>query len=166
MHAGEGLLVNSGALRSLYGNISNLSGVRIRSVNLNWRGPTLRLRIDLPTFPVSAPREWIDAGMDTVQCQFQFLAAENISLTAWDPPTVGDVEMTPLGSERRMRVTVHGLRVALRFECSESVGVSHVSAFKIGSGGSDNGPHLFVSRLDARRHTFLPATDEKTFYER
>ena len=153
-------------LRALYGTTSNLSGVRIRSVNLNWRGPTVRLRIDLPSFPVSAPPEWIDAGMDTVQCQFQFLAVENISLAAWDPPAVGDVEMTPLGSERRMRVAVHGLGIALQFECSESVDVSHVSAFKIGPGGSDNGPHLFVSRLDARRRTFLPATDEKTFYER
>lgn len=124
------------------------------------------LRVDLPTFPGSAPQEWIDAGMDTVQCQLQFLAVENISFTAWDPPAVGDVEMSPSGSERRMRVAAVGRGVALRFECSESVTVSHVSAFRIGSGGSDDGPHLFVSKLDTRRHTFLPATDEKTFYGR
>lgn len=171
----ENLLVNPEALNWLHGHVldvnvlsdvSALSDVRIRSINLNWRGPTLTLRVDLPSFPASAPQEWTDAGMDTVQCQLQFLAVENISLTDWNPPSVGSVEMSPWGRESRMRVTADGRGVALRFDCSESVRVSHVSAFQIQADGSDNGPHLFVSRIDARRHTFLPPTDEKTFYER
>ncbi|ELP70001.1 Imm50 family immunity protein [Streptomyces turgidiscabies] len=154
----DDFLVNPEMLHSLYGHVPNLNEVRIRSVNLNWRGPTVTLRIDLPSFPGSAPQKWVDAGMDTVQCQFQFLAVENISLTAWDPPTVADVEMAPTGSERRMRVTVVGHGVELRFDCSESVRVSHVSAFKTEAEGADNGPHIFASKLDARRYTSLPAT--------
>jgi hypothetical protein len=162
----EDFLVNPEALYSLYGHVPHLSGVRIRSVNLNWRGPTVTLRVDLPSFPDSAPREWIDAGMDTVQCQLQFLAVENLSLTTWDPPAVGDIEMIPTGSERRMGVTVIGHGVELRFDCNESVRVSHVSAFTVGADGSDNGTHLFSSKVEARWHTVLPTTDEKTFYER
>ncbi|GAA3855119.1 hypothetical protein GCM10023084_06470 [Streptomyces lacrimifluminis] len=97
----------------------------------------------------------------------QFLAVENISLTDWAPPSVGCVEMSSWGGgERRMRVIADGRGVALRFDCSESVRVSHVSAFRIQADGSDNGPHLFVSKIDARRNTFLPPADEKTFYER
>ena len=162
----ESFLVNPEALNSLYGHVPDLDDVRIRSINLNWRGPTVTLRVDLPSFPGSAPQEWTDAGMDTVQCQLQFLAVENISLTGWSPPSVGRIEMSPWGRESCMRVTADGSGVALRFDCSESVRVGHVNAFHIQADGSDNGPHLFASRIDARRHTFLPPTDEKTFYER
>jgi hypothetical protein len=162
----EVFLVNPEALQSLYGHLPDLSRVRIRSINLNWRGPTVTLRIDLPSFPGSAPQEWIDAGMESVQCQFEFLAVESISLTDWAPPVVGGIEMTPLGRERRMRVGFSGSGMALGFDCYESVSVRHVSAFRIQEDGSDSGRRLFLSKVDARRHTFLPGTDEKTFYER
>ncbi|MEU6255327.1 Imm50 family immunity protein [Streptomyces sp. NPDC047043] len=159
-------LVNPEVLRSLYEHSPSLNDIRIRSINLNWRGPTVTLRVDLPSFPDFAPQEWIDAGMDAVQCHFQFLAAENLSLSEWDPPVVGTIDMVSWGEQRRMRVTAHGSGVALRFDCSESVRIGHVSAFKIQQGGSDDGDHLFSSKIDARRHASLPATDEKTFYER
>ncbi|WP_405540500.1 immunity 50 family protein [Streptomyces sp. NBC_00075] len=153
-------------VENLLVNVPDLDDVRIRSINLNWRGPTVTLRVDLPSVPGSAPQKWTEAGMDTVQCQLQFLAVENISLTDWNPPSVGRIEMSPWGGENRIRVVAEGRGVALRFDCSESVRVGHVSAFRIRADGSDNGPHLFASRIDARRHTFLPPTDEKTFYER
>ncbi|MFJ3230179.1 Imm50 family immunity protein [Streptomyces sp. NPDC086787] len=162
----EGFLVNPEVLRSLYGHVPDLTGARIRSVNLNWRGPTVTLRVDLHSYPGTAPREWIDAGLDTVQCQFQFLAVEGISLTDWTPPVVGDVVFVPQGSERRMRVTVQGRGLSLGFTCSESVRVGHVSAFRIEENGTDEGVHLFMSRIDARRHSSLPGTQESTFYER
>ncbi|MFC7261227.1 Imm50 family immunity protein [Streptomyces lutosisoli] len=164
--------MNPEVLQSLYGHLPDLSSVRIRSINLNWRGPTVTLRVDLPSFPGSPPQEWIDAGMDTVQCQFEFLAVERISLTDWAPPAVGGIEMTPWGRERRMRVgfsgsgSGSGSGMTLGFDCYESVSVRHVSAFTIQEDGSDSGRRLFVSKVDARRHTSLPGTDEKTFYER
>ncbi|WTE75108.1 immunity 50 family protein [Streptomyces sp. NBC_01615] len=164
--AAEALLVNPEALRSLYGNVPDLRGVRMRSINLNWRGPTVTLRVDLPYFPGSVPQEWLDEGVDTVQCQFEFLAVEGISLADWAPPARGDIEMAPWGRERRMRVTFRGSGAVLGFDCNESVCVRHVSAFKIQDDGSDSGQRLFVSKVDARRHTSLPGTDEKTFYER
>ncbi|MEV7148509.1 Imm50 family immunity protein [Streptomyces sp. NPDC051287] len=162
----EGFLVNPEVLQSLYGSAPVIGEVRIRSVNLNWRGPTVTLRGDLLSFPESAPGEWIDAGADTVQCQFQFLAAENVSLTEWVPPAVATVTLEPWGVERRMRVTVAGAGIALRFDCNESVRVGHVSAFRMRDGDSDAGRHLFVSKIDARRHESLPPTDARTFYER
>lgn len=158
-------LANPGVLRNLYGDVPDLNGVRIRSVNLNWRGPTVTLRVDLP-YPTSAPAEWADAGMDTVQCQLEFVAVEGVSLVEWDPPVVGDVEMVPLGAERRMRVTVRGRGTVLELVCNESVVVRHVSAFKAGSDGEDSGPHLFVSKVDARLYPSVPGTDSKVFHER
>jgi hypothetical protein len=163
----DGFLVNPEILRSLYGYVPQLRGVRIRSVNLNWRGPAMTLRLDLPGFPDVPPREWIDAGVDTVQCQFQFLAVADLSLAEWAPPAVGDVEMVPLGRDRRMRVTATGSGIALECTTSESVRVGHVTAFEAGADGSDGGRHVFLSKVDARRHTSsLPGTDERTFYER
>lgn len=162
----EGFLVNPEPLRSLYGHVPDLIGIRIRSINLNWRGPTLTLRADLPFYPGNTPQEWIDAGLDTVQCQFQFVAVEGISLTDWAPPAVGNVEMVPWGRARRMRVTVQGRGLSLDFTCSDSVRVGHVSAFRIKENGTDEGVHRFMSKIDARRHGSLPGTEEKTFYER
>ncbi|MGW7254955.1 Imm50 family immunity protein [Streptomyces sp. NPDC054834] len=161
-------LVNPEALLALYGEVPEQSsgGVRVRSFNLNWRGPTLTLRVDLPSFPRFPPPEWVEEGMDTVQCQLEFLAVERISLSEWDPPAVGDIEFAPFGTERRMRVTVDGSGVSLRFECGEFVTLRHVSAFRGGDDGSDGGRHLFVSRVDARRYRALPGTEDKTFYER
>ncbi|MFD7687852.1 Imm50 family immunity protein [Streptomyces sp. NPDC059781] len=158
-------LVNSEVLHSLYGDIPAPRGVRIRSLNLNWRGPTVTLRLDLPHFPAHAPQDWIDAKMDTVQCQLQFLAVENISLTEWAPPVVADIAATPL-RDRRIRVKVADDGMALSFDSSDSVLVGHVSAFCLQPDGSDSGRHLFTSKIDARRHESLPRTDEKTFYER
>ncbi|WP_405918235.1 Imm50 family immunity protein [Streptomyces sp. NBC_00728] len=162
----ERFLVEPEPLRSLYGRVPDLIGIRIRSVNLNRRGPAVTLRVDLPSFPEMAPQEWIDAGLDTVQCQFQFTAVERISLIDWAPPVFGTIETRPLGTERRMRVTAGGGGLSLNFTCSDSVRVAHVSAFRITESGSDDGVHLFMSKLDARRHTSLPGTEDRTFYER
>ncbi|WP_406474634.1 Imm50 family immunity protein [Streptomyces sp. NBC_01615] len=159
-------LVNPEMLQSLYGHVPELIGVRIRSINLNRSGPTVTLRIDLPSFPGSAPQEWVEAGMDSVQCQFQFLAVENIFLTDWSPPAVGRIEMAPWGRERRMRVSFSGSGVAFGFDCYESVTMGHVSAFKIQADGSDGGRHLFASKVDARLYSSLPGTEERIFYER
>ncbi|WP_371669416.1 immunity 50 family protein [Streptomyces sp. NBC_00289] len=162
----EDHLVNPDMLRSLYGHPLDWSRVRIRSINLDWRGPTVALRVDLPAFPDVPPTEWIEAGADTVQCQLQFLAVEDIRLTEWTPPAVGSLDVAPRGAERRMRVTFRGGGVKVEFESNESVRIGHVSAFASHPDGSDDGPHLFLSKVDARRFSALPATHEKTFYAR
>ncbi|MER5915249.1 Imm50 family immunity protein [Streptomyces sp. NPDC001982] len=159
-------LVNPETLQALYGRVPDLQGVNIRSINLSPSGPSVSLRVDLPYFPGSAPREWVDAGVDAVQCQLQFLDVENISLTRWTPPTSGDVEMEPWGDQRRMRVGVRGSGVSMEFHCYELATVSHVSAFKMQPDGADSGLHLFASKLDARLYKSLPGTDESKFYGR
>ncbi|MEV0206292.1 Imm50 family immunity protein [Streptomyces sp. NPDC050788] len=162
----ESRLVNPEALLSLYGSIPDLCGVAIRSVNLSPIGPTVTLRVDLPSFPAGAPREWLDAGMDAVQCQLAFLDVTEVSLARWVPPTSGDVVMEPYGDEKRMRVSVEGRGVALKFEAHDLATLSHVSAFKAQADGTDSGPHCFVSKVDARLYESLPGTEVCTFYGR
>ncbi|ANP57122.1 hypothetical protein J2Z21_003184 [Streptomyces griseochromogenes] len=162
----ESLLVNADVLRALYGHVPGLERVRVRSVHLDWRGPTVTLRVDLPCFPASPPREWADAGMDSAQCQLEFPAVEPLAFARWEPPAVGDLRAVPFGGERRMRVSVGGTGIDLRFECAASVVVRHVSAFRRGPAGEDDGPHLFLGRVDSLLFGSLPATHQKVFYGR
>ncbi|MFI6106066.1 Imm50 family immunity protein [Streptomyces sp. NPDC051310] len=160
-------LVNTGDLVQLYGKVPDLRWFRLRSINLDWRGPTVTLRLDLSSFPETIPPEWKGTEVDTVQCHLQFLAVEDLSMPGWEPPVRSASLVTqPLEGERRVRVRVTGDGVALGFTCNESVQVGHVSAFKISSDGADKTRHLFFKRIDAARYKSIPATEEKTFYGR
>lgn len=156
-------LANPEQLNACYDHVPELSGVRLRSVNVNWRGPQITLRIDLPRFPDHVSEEWRAEQVDTFQCHITFLAAEDIALTDWRPPATVDIALVPK-ELRRLRVSVSGPGVDLRFSCSDSLLVGHVSAFKIAPDGADNGRHLFARRIDARLYSELPATHERRFY--
>ncbi|MFI6011302.1 hypothetical protein ACIBAG_21195 [Streptomyces sp. NPDC051243] len=84
-------------------------------------------------------------------------------MTDWHPPTIADIAMVP-EELRRLRVTVSGPGVDLRFSCSDSLLVDHESAFRITADGADTGRHLFMRRVDARLHSELPGTSERRFY--
>ncbi|MFG3347658.1 Imm50 family immunity protein [Streptomyces sp. NPDC048018] len=161
------VIPNSQILTSLYGELPALDGLRLRSLQMNWRGPTVTLRVDLPVFPSRLPDEWAGSGVDTVQCHLQFLAVTDLTLAVWDPPAsavsfdVGSVQ----GGDR-VRVTAVAPGVDLAFTSSRSALVGHVSAFRAGPDGSDAGRHLFAQALDRRRYESLPGPDEKNFYER
>lgn len=160
-------LVNTRDLVQLYGKVPDLRWFRLRSINLDWRGPTVTLRLDLSTFPETIPPEWKGTEVDTVQCHLQFLAVEDLSMPEWEPPVrSASLETQPLEEERRVRVRVRGEGVALKFTSNESVQVGHLSAFKISPYGTDNTQHLFLRRLDALRYASIPATEEKTFHGR
>jgi hypothetical protein len=145
-----------------------LDSVRLRSVHLNWRGPSVTLRLDLPTPSLPLPQEWVAAGVETVQAQLQFLAVADLELYAWEPPLTIRVGVAHLvGGEHRVRVTASAESNSfLRFTSNADVLVGHVSGFRPGPAGADDGPHCFRSRVDGLRHTTVPDSWETTFYER
>ncbi|MGW1510513.1 Imm50 family immunity protein [Streptomyces sp. NPDC002394] len=160
-------LVNPEGLVEVYGEIPPLHDFRPRSINLNWRGPTVTLRGDLSTFPATVPPEWEAADVDKVQCHLQFLAVEDFSLKDWEPPIpAASFFVESLGERRRIRVRMTGVGVDLDFTSSDSVLVGHVSAFKSSVDGTDEGRHLFTRKLDSFRYETIPSTEEKTFYGR
>ncbi|MCX4981971.1 Imm50 family immunity protein [Streptomyces sp. NBC_00572] len=159
-------VVNPESLVRLYGGIPPLEEFRLRSINLDWRGPTVTLRLDLSSFPGVAPPEWEGVDVDTVQCHLQFLAVADLSLTEWAPPACSSFRSTSLGKERRMRVRVTGAGVDLDFTSSQFTRVGHVSAFKITADGTDGSRHHFLQKLDSMRFETIPETDEKTFHGR
>ncbi|MGP3775625.1 Imm50 family immunity protein [Streptomyces sp. SDT5-1] len=153
-------------LRRLYGDFPSLGEFRLRSINLDWRGPSLALRVDLPDFPVHPPEEWVTQDCDVVQCHIHFAAVEDLDLQEWNPPTKAQLTAAPTEQPRMLDVSVHGPGVLLRFRSHESVVISHISAFRAGPDASDEVPHHFLSKLDARRFSMLPGTHEKTYYAR
>lgn len=161
---------NSEVLAPLYGTAPlPLASLRLRSVHLDWRGPTVTLRLDLPAPPLPLSEEWAAVGVDTVQGQLRFLAVEDLELDAWDPPVLASFALTELGGgEHRMRVEVSDGEGSafLRFTSHCDVLAGHLSGFRAGPGGADSGPHLFRGAVDAKRHSTVPDPSEKTFYER
>ncbi|MDX3385738.1 Imm50 family immunity protein [Streptomyces niveiscabiei] len=162
-------IANSQVLGSLYEDSPVLGGdLRLRSVNLSWIGPTVTLRVDLAGFPVSVPKEWRDAGLDTVQCQLRFLDVDHMVVKGWSPLILARVNVVGRLEEGRIQVDARSEKsgFALSFECSDSVLVGRVSAFKVRGDGMDDGSRIHVRRLDSRLYGTLPDTFEKVYYER
>ncbi|MFD7293033.1 Imm50 family immunity protein [Streptomyces sp. NPDC059897] len=153
-------------LRRLYGDFPRLDEFRLRSVNVNRWGPSLVLRVDLPEFPAHPPEEWVASECDVVQCHIHFGAVERLELQAWNPPTWARLSTAPTEQARMIDVSVQGAGLALRFRGHESVAIRHISAFRATPDASDEVPHHFLSKLDARLFSTLPGTHEKAFYAR
>ncbi|QNP72407.1 hypothetical protein IAG44_25295 [Streptomyces roseirectus] len=162
-------IVNSQVLSSAYGYVPQLGGnLRLRSVNISWSGPTVTLRVDLPHFPDQVPQEWEDAGVDTAQCQLQFLDVSDLRMAGWNPPIFALVKIVSCLERRRIQVVVDAVNQEsfLSFDCSDSVVIGHFSAFRMQDDGMDGGPRIHVKRLDSHLYDSLPATCEKVYYER
>ncbi|MFD9485762.1 Imm50 family immunity protein [Streptomyces sp. NPDC059991] len=147
-----------------YQAVPDLVDVRVRSVHLDRRGPTVTLRLDLPG-PDRLPDGWERGSGRAVQCHVQFLAVEDLVLSHWEPPAVARVELRPL-ERHRLGVAVVGDGVDLTFDSSASLVAGHVSVFTPDGDGSDGGAHRYARRIDAIRYESVPATYEKVFFER
>ncbi|MGC5004113.1 Imm50 family immunity protein [Streptomyces sp. DT203] len=159
------LVRNPSPLSSLYSTIPPLRAVRLRSIHLNWRGPAVTLRIDLPTFPDKAPADWLARGHDAVQLHLQFLAVNDISIKGWLPPVQADIAIS-LVERHRILVGIEGTGIRSSFSSSDSVIIGHISAFTTSVDGFDGGDRSFLRPLDSRRFDSLPDVYEGTYYER
>ncbi len=160
------LTVDTHLLRSLYCVIPSLESVRLRSFCLDWRGPTLTLRVDLPAYPDPdrIPPEWSERGHDSLQLHVRFLAVDGLTVQGWIPPVPVDVSLVAL-AYRRILVRIAEADFELTFTSSDSLTVGHISSYRMTETGSDEVPHTFVSRLDTRLFASLPGTHESTFYQ-
>ncbi|MFE7458225.1 Imm50 family immunity protein [Streptomyces sp. NPDC057554] len=156
---------NTSGLKSLYSSVPSLNLVRLRSIHLNWQGPTVTARIDLPEYPDNAPPEWIDRSHDTLQIHLQFVAVENLSAHGWIPSSPVSIEFMSQ-EERRLQACITGDGLELSLACSDSFTVGHVSSFRSTESSMKDETYSFLQPLDARRFTTLPDTHESTFYER
>lgn len=135
--------------------------VVVHSVNLNRRGPTVVIRLDLAEFPAFPRPEWVEADCDRLQCHVVFLDVTDFCLERWSG--AGEVELAVTSLEpRRLRVLAEGRTVRCGFTSSDSLTVRHVSAYNSAEGQEKQ---FFAGPLDRRRFADrLPWIDERTFY--
>ncbi|MFD9847288.1 Imm50 family immunity protein [Streptomyces parvus] len=157
---------NPDVLGTLYSDVPPLESVRLRSFHLDWRGPALTLRADLPAYPDPdrAPPEWSELGHDTLQLHVQFTAVEDLTVRGWISAVPVDISLAAL-PYRRILVRIAEAGFEFCFTASDSLTVGHISSYRQTETGSDEVPHSFVSRLDTRLFTSLPGTHESTFYQ-
>ncbi|MFI1220987.1 MULTISPECIES: Imm50 family immunity protein [unclassified Streptomyces] len=159
------LAVNSHTLHSLYSAIPSLDSVRLRSFYLDWRGPTLTIRIDLPRYPEHAPPEWSALGHNTMQVHVQFAAVDDLTVRGWIPPNSVDIDISRL-NDWTIQTNISGAGLEFHFSCSDSLTIGHISSFRAAESGSDEVPHSFLRPIDARRFSSIPDTHVSNFYDR
>ncbi|MEU3526900.1 Imm50 family immunity protein [Streptomyces sp. NPDC038707] len=85
------------------GSPPELNGVHVHEISLHEDGPTLRLRIDLPLYPVHPPRKWAAQGFNTVQIEISFSGIQDITLKGFGTNIVADISLSKK----------HGINVAV-----------------------------------------------------
>ncbi|MFD9209817.1 Imm50 family immunity protein [Streptomyces sioyaensis] len=151
----EDLISSTDKLREHYSKIPPLAQVTLRSIHLSRYGPTIILRLDLPTFPDRPHPEWTDQGCDRLQCHVRFLAVEDFSMRRWEPPVVADVQMKHL-EKRRIEVDILSSQTNLSFTSSDSLTVGRISAFRAPDSGLDQEKHHYVGRMDRLKYDSVP----------
>jgi hypothetical protein len=127
-----------------------LTGVVLRSVRFEHRGPGCTLRLDLP---------------GPVQCNLGFLAVADLVLTGGrlpDKVTISVLEQ-PAG---RVAVDVTGQSARLSLTCADQFRLGRVSTHKTAPDALDLGPHVFDSKVDQRLYTTVPGPEVDTYHER
>lgn len=146
------------SLTRFYPQGPDLTGLVLRSIRFERRGPGCTLRVDLPVAS-DVP------GYSRVQAHLGFLAVDDVRLSggAVLPVTVSvEFEERP---GVRLAVSVTGEALRLTLTCAEQFRFGKVSVHDSPLDVVDEGPHEFVSRLDQRLYTAVPGAEVDTYHE-
>ncbi len=152
------LLHDQKSLARFYPQGPDLTGLVLRSIRFERRGPGCTLRVDLPGAS-DVP------GYSRVQAHLGFLAVDDVRLSggAVLPATVSvEFEERP---RARLAVSVTGESLRLTLTCAEQIRFGKISAHNSPPDAVDDGPHEFTSRLDQRLYTAVPGPEIDTYHE-
>jgi hypothetical protein len=135
----------------------SLTGLTLRSIRFERRGPGCTLRVDLPVAPDVPDYEHIQAHLG-------FLAVADVEMTGGALPARVTVTFAPL-PQSRLTVTVTGESSRLSLTCADQIRFGKISAHNTPPGQIDDGPHAFASKLDQRLHTAVPGPEIDTYHE-
>jgi hypothetical protein len=154
----SGLLPNDARLLArFYPAEPDLTGLTLRSVRFERRGPGCTLRVDLPVAS-DVP------GYHYIQAHLGFLAVDDVRLSGGPLPATISVEF----AERpkvRLAVTVTGESLRLSLTCARQIRFGKISAHNSPRDTVDDGPHEFTSKLDQRLYTVVPGPEIDTYHE-
>lgn len=146
------------SLARFYPQRPDFTGLVLRSIRFERRGPGCTLRVDLPVVS-DVP------GYSRVQAHLGFLAVDDVRLSggAVLPVTVS-VELAQR-PRARLAVSVTGESLRLTLTCAEQLRFGRISAHNSPPDTVDDGPHEFTSRLDQRLYTAVPGPEIDTYHE-
>ena len=152
-------------LRDLYGVLPERSEVRLQSLHLRPLGPTILMRVDLPTFPEKVPAAWDLVACDTVQVTLEFLAADEVLVSLPRLPREVEISGQSLGGWlAAFKVTGQDLDV--RFRAIGRLRAGHVSAYRrLASGDAEEGrSHCFLGAVDNVHYQAVPDPWDEAFH--
>ena len=126
-----------------------LTGLVVRSVRFERRGPGCTLRVDLP---------------GGVQCHLGFQLVENVTCVGGPLPDIASVRYRPL-PRARVAVEVAGTSLRLSLSCHEQFRIGRFSTHQATDTELDTGPHTFAGTLDQRLYTTVPNAETDTYHE-
>ncbi|ONI92601.1 hypothetical protein ALI22I_03185 [Saccharothrix sp. ALI-22-I] len=156
--AGRLLPNDAKLLARFYPDQPDLTGLVLRSIRFERRGPGCTLRVDLPV-PSDVP------GYDRVQAHLGFLAVDDVRLSGAPLPTEVSIDFAAARGPARLAVTVTGESLRLSLTCAEQIRFGKVSAHNSPPNAVDDGPHGFTSKLDQRLYTAVPGPEIDTYHE-
>jgi len=120
------LLENPEGIDSIFqGSPPRLEGVHIHEVGLNREGPALRVRFDLPDYPVQAPRKWQLQGFNTVQVELLFGGLRSVEISGFSVEPVGDIALT---RDEMVRVVISSNGTSIQ-AVADSVSIAKTAAY-------------------------------------
>ncbi|MFD7985905.1 hypothetical protein ACFV4M_21390 [Kitasatospora indigofera] len=157
-------LRNPEKLLELYRTPPRGDVLRIHSLHLNRRGPTLTLRASLPQQAGRLREDRTEPGCDTVEFHLQFLDVADVRVTGGRLPADAAVAITEL-RESRIAVRIDGGPTDIAFTGNRAVSVGRLSTRAATPDGSSP-VHHYTGRVDALRYSAPPATWEENYYAR
>ncbi|WP_390898972.1 Imm50 family immunity protein [Streptomyces cynarae] len=152
-------------IRDLYGKFPERSEVQLQSLHLRPAGPTILMRVDLPTFPEKVPAAWVQAGCDTVQATLEFLAVEEVSASLPRLPREVEISGRSLGGQMAA-FKVTGQDIDVRFHAVGRLRAGHVSAYRrtVSDDAEKSRRHFFLGVVDSMRYQAIPDPWEEAFH--
>lgn len=105
-------VVDSKAIEAIFGDVVPcLAGVELLELVVDGRGPTLRLRFNLPDFPESPPKKWVQRQANTVQMTMSAFEVRGLSIQGAASEMIVSLEL--FREDEGMRVVVNGDHIGI-----------------------------------------------------
>ncbi|WP_422769934.1 Imm50 family immunity protein [Plantactinospora sp. WMMC1484] len=126
------LIMDARGITAIYGGAPPaLDDVVVHEITLHRDGPSVRLRIDLPSYPDPAPPKWRAQGYNVVQVVLTMVGVRDVALRGWSHQIRAGLALAREEGVVAVRMTSDAVRLDLR---ADAVDLTAVSAYRQPSG--------------------------------
>jgi hypothetical protein len=106
------VIENPLAITNVYSSHPDLSRVRVMRLELDEQGPTLLIRIELPTFPDTPPLRWRRHCYDAAIMELRLFGVSELRIDGWTTDNVGGISLYRNGDSVRFQSLGRGTSVS------------------------------------------------------